>query len=582
MIFFIITLSLISQNYISKELKGNRSSSVRVLQQSFKDSLAIYSSFESLSKLDYRLLSNDLFEESKFVESKLIEIIRSKNDYINSALSNKYLKEGIEDLKNGSVERGKRKIIFASELDPLNRRILLMMVKVSFPNLIKVTKFSWKYFSTIKFLNNKIFMIKSLILFLILFSFWILIATIGASIVFSLSYITKWIQRTINFSGLWIGAILFSMFVWLPLQFVFLIIIAISLLKISKTNLIKCAAILFVLPFLISYSYIISNNFHPGSYLYREFKARFDPYVYNLDSPLTPYGYSIKGIEQARRGDLPGAENFFEKGYNIRRDINYWENLCSVYYALGDTSQAIKMCENVISRYPQNEIANITIIKMYYNQLNFDEATKHMERSGLQLFHISKKDPPLYKYPPERWLYKYVFVPRGLFRHLADKKLYFMIIIAICMTIMAVFKREEDYYCPICKSYMLADRKDENICLVCFTKLSLTKSKTIRERLKRRIVGKANKVDRLTNLMMSLVIPGSAHFYKKKHLEGTIICFFAAVILLIFLNSVLSEPVEVLKYRTSIGNNIFKIAVVLFYSLVMFSSWRLKPHGNGR
>jgi len=81
---------------------------------------------------------------------------------------------------------------------------------------------------------------------------------------------------------------------------------------------------------------------------------------------------------------------------------------------------------------------------------------------------------------------------------------------------------------------------------------------------------------------MSLVIPGSAHFYKKKHLEGTIICFFAAVILLIFLNSVLSEPVEVLKYRTSIGNNIFKIAVVLFYSLVMFSSWRLKPHGNGR
>ncbi len=583
MIFFVITLSLISQNFIDRELNGNLSlSAADILRQTFKDSLIVDSSFQSLSKLDHLLLSNDLFEESEIVEKKLINIVRNNNGHISSILANEYLTSGIKDLRDGDKERGRRKLIFARELDPSNRRILLMNAKSRFPNVGGVFSSLWRYFLSVKFLNNKVFVVKSLILFLILFSFWILISTISASIVFALAYITKWIQGTINFSGLWIGAILFAMFVWLPLQIVFLIIVALSLIKMSKENLIKSAVVLFILPFLISYSYVISNNFHPGSYIFNEFKARIDPYSYNLNTPVTPYGYSIKGIEQAKKGDLYGAKDFFERGYNMRRDVNYWENLCSVYYAERDTASALSTCEKVVALYPKSEIANITIIRMYYDQLNFDEATKHMERSGLRLVDISKKEPPIYKYPPERWLYKYVFVPRGLFKNIAAKKLYLMIIISACMIVMAVLKKEENHYCPICKSYMLSDRKGENLCKVCSTKLSLTNSKSIRERLKRRIADKALKVDKFTDMLMSLLIPGSAHFYKDKLLEGVIICFFAAIFILIFLNSLLSEPAESLKYMTSIGNNIFKISLVIFYSLVMFSSWRLKSHGNGR
>jgi len=582
MTFFIVILSLIGQNYVNPEVQDVRNFSANTLKSSFENTLARTTSFEGLSKLDHRLLSKDLFKESEIVEEKLIGIVRKDNEYINSALANKYLNWGIEDLKEGNIKKGKRELVFASKLDPSNRRILLTIVKTRFPNLIQTTGNLWVYFSSFRYLNNKVFLVKSLILFLILFSFWVLLATIGASIVFSLTYITKWIQRKVNLNGLWIGAILFAMFVWLPLQYVFLIIVAISLLKMNKTNLIKSAVILFVLPFLLSYSYIISKSFNPSSYLYKEFKARSNPYAYDLDYPVTPYGYSIKAIQKAKKGDFSAAKEFLEKGYNMRRDVNYLENLCSVYYAEGDTVKALNMCDNIILEYPDNQIAHITTIKTLFDQLKFDEADAHMKKSGFRSSDISNKELPIYNYPPVSWLYKYIFVPRGLFKTLAEKRLYFTIIIAFCISIITFFKKEEDRYCPICKSYMLEDRKDENLCMLCSTKLSLTKSKSIRERLKRRILAKAIKIDKLTNIFMSIIIPGSAHIYKKKHLQGIFICFFVAIFILIFLYSIFSEPAESLKYKSYIGTNMFKTSLIVFYSILMFSSWRLEPYGNGR
>ncbi len=582
MIFFVITLSLIGQSDIKNELTSAKSSSEKNIQVSFKNSLANASSIEELYRMDSLLLSKGNLRESKLTENKLVDVIRKDNNYINSKLANKYLKAGIKDLKKGRTKEGERELIFAGKIDPSNRRIPLTMAKFSFPNPIGTTKYLWSYILTVKFLNNKVFLIKILILLLILFAFWILLATFSSSIVFCISYLTKWVQRKINFSGLLIGAILFSLFVWLPMQIVFLILVAMSLIKMNKPNLTRCATFLILLPLLISYSYILSSNFNPRSSIYKEFKTRFNPYDYEIDSPVTPYGYLIKGIELAKKGNLSEAEDLFGKGYNIRRDVAYLENLCSVYYADGDTARSINMCENILSRHPKNEIANITIVKIHLDKLNFDEATDQMKKSRIQLLEISQKEIPLYRHPPERWLYKYIFVPRGLFKHLAGKNLYVMIIIGICIAIMAFFKKEKEKYCPICKNLMLIDNSKENMCLSCITKLSLTKSKSIRERLKRRITAKAFKVDKLTNILMSLIIPGSAHFYKKSNLEGITISFFAAIFLLIFLNSVFFKVEESLQYRTSLGNSIFTISLVIFYSLLLYSSWRLEPYGNGR
>jgi hypothetical protein len=582
MTFFIVILSIIGQNYVNPEVQDERNFSVSKLKRSFENTLNATTSFEELSKIDRRLLSKDLFVESEAVEKKLIGLVRKNGEYKNSALAHKYLSWAIEDLKKGYIEKGKRELEFAGKLDPSNRRILLTIVKTSFPNLVQTTKRLWVYLSSFGYLNNKVFLIKSFILFLIIFALWVLLATVGASIVFSLTYITKWIQRKVNLNGLWIGAILFAMFVWLPLQYVFLIIVAISLLKMDKTNLIKNAVILFLLPFLLSYSYIISRNFNPRSYLYKEFQARSNPYSYHLESPITPYGYSIKAIEKGKAGDFAAAKEFLEQGYNMRRDVNYLENLCSVYFAEGDTTKALNMCNNIVAEYPENKIAHITIINILYDQLKFDEADAHMKKTGFRLTDATNREPPIYNYPPVSWLYKYIFIPRGLFKNLAEKKLYLLIIIAICMFVSTFFKKETVRYCPICKSYMLEDRKNERLCMVCSTKLSLTKSKSIRERLKRRILAKAFKVDKFTNIFMSLIVPGSAHIYKKKHFQGIVICFFAAIFIVIFLYSIFSEPAENLKYKSYIGVNILKFALVVFYSVLIYSSWRLEPHGNGR
>jgi hypothetical protein len=150
------------------------------------------------------------------------------------------------------------------------------------------------------------------------------------------------------------------------------------------------------------------------------------------------------------------------------------------------------------------------------------------------------------------------------------------------MISMAIHKKEKEKYCPICNNLMLTVKNEEDMCLSCIKKLSLTKSKSIRERLKRRIKLKSFRVDKITNLLMNIIIPGSAHIYKKKYIEGMIISFFTAILLLILLNSVLFQVQESLQYRTYIGRNIFKIYFIFFYSFLMFLTWRLKPNGNGR
>jgi tetratricopeptide (TPR) repeat protein len=502
---------------------------------------------------------------------------------LNSSLARKYLLRGIKDLKTGKKEQGERELLFAGKLDPSNRRIPLTLAKSSFPGLKKTVKYLAGYISTIGFLNNKIFFVKTLLLLFILLSFWVILATVGASIVYFISYITKWFQGKTNISGLWIIAILFSMYVWLPIQIVFLILVAMSLLKMKKPDLIRCSVLLILLPFFTSYSYIISDSFNPHSYIYKEFKARFDPYNYQLDSPVTPYGYSIKGIQEAKKGNFEESKDLFEKGYNIRRDINYLVNLCSVYYDEGDTARTLNMCKNILADDPQNEIANITIIQILYNQLNFDEAEAHMRETGFRLTTgISNLELPIYNYPPENWLYKYIFVPRSLLKKLTNKNQLILIIIGVCLAGMTFLKKEKEVYCPICKSIMLMGKTKENMCLSCITKLSLTKSKSIRERLKRRIITKAYKLDKATNILMNLIIPGSAHFYKKRNFEGIIISFFSAFLLLILLYSVFFQTKVSLQYKTYMGNNIFTIFVILFYSFVIFSSWRLEPNGNGR
>ena len=171
MIFLVIILFFIGQRDTSRKLIGAENSSVKIPQASFKDSLANAYSIKELYQLDSLFLSKKRFEESELTENKLIRIIRSDHDYIDSKLANKYLSWGIKDIKKGETEKAKREIIFSHELDPSNRHIPLTMAKLSFPNLIKTTKYLWSYILTIKFLNNKVFFIKILILLLILFSF---------------------------------------------------------------------------------------------------------------------------------------------------------------------------------------------------------------------------------------------------------------------------------------------------------------------------------------------------------------------------------------------------------------------------
>ncbi|MEO0293070.1 MAG: hypothetical protein ABIN61_02470 [candidate division WOR-3 bacterium] len=549
---------------------------------SYEDSLSTISSTNQLYKIDSILLSRGLFEKSKSVEEKLINIIKDNSDYLNPSLAKKYFKLGITDLKKGEIEKGERELIFASELDPSNRKIPLALAKLHYPKIGKMLDFLQKYFLTFKFLHNKIFLIKSLIFFFVVWFLWLLIAIFVASFVYSLSYIMKWFQIKFNISGLWTIAIFLALFVWLPLRYILLILVVFSLFKMSKSNLIKAGLILICLSFLFSYSYLISNNYKPTGPVYRELKARYIPNSSFLQDPVTPYGYLVKGIESAKKGDFSKAISLLEEGYKLKKDISYLENLCSVHYTIGDTSSAIKLCESILTHHPKSEIANIVIIKILLDKLELDKATEYINKSGIKISGTSlRNNKPPFKYPPDRWLYEYVFLPRGIIIKLIDNKLYFITIIGVALFLVGVFKKYKENYCSICKSFIMKDSKD-NVCVLCAKKLSTTSSKSIRERVKTRISKRATNIDKATNILMNLVIPGSAHFYKNKNIEGIIIGAIMGLFFSIYIYSILYQPEEALQYKTSIGNNILKISLFLTYSLVILSSWRLRPYGNGR
>lgn len=542
------------------------------------------SSIDELYLLDSLMLSAALYSKSDFVESRLLKVIKCDDKFVHSSIARNYAKRGVLDLKAGNVDKAQRELKFALKSDPSNRNIPIILMKCNIPKWGKVCRNLWEYFYTYGFLDNRVSLIENIMFLFVIFLGLVYIAFVISGLFESVPFLSEWVRQRMKISNLWVPALLFSLFVWLPILIFLAILVGISFVKMSKKSLINLTVLSVIFPLAIAYTNQIKVNFSTDSPTYQVFKARCDPYNYRINESENPYGYVVKGIEAARMGELTRAESLFQKGYEEKESLIFLTNAASVYFKEGNYDDALSFCKKVVSLDPDNPISNLIMATIYLDRLDFDEVSEYIERATKSGPEFADRELPIYQYPPDSWLLSDIFRASGVGLYIKESKLYIFFILTVFFVILSSIKRLKDGLCPICGRILINSVKigEEKVCDICADKLSVTESKSIRERLKRRTKNRSHRVTRLKNFIMNLIFPGSAHLYNRKSFTGIGLLLLGSVLLVIYVAPLYFSSSDVIQYKASIGNIIYRYSLIIYYLLVLLLTWRLGANGDRR
>lgn len=588
---FLLIFSFSGYNISNREYKVNLlleknwvNFGIDSLSSEFTRELENVNSIDELHLLDSLFLSKGLYSKSDFVELKLIKLVKSNEKFIHTSLSNNYSRMGISDLKNNDSERGVRKLNFSFKLDPSRKSIPIVLIKYYFPNWQKVLNNLKKYFSTYAFLNNRVSIIINIIYFIIIFLGVIYIAIIISGFFKTVPFLSEWVRQRMKISSLWIPAIIFALFVWLPVLIFIVIIAGISLIKLTKRAYIKLAIISFIIPFLIAYTNSIKTNFSDNSSVYLSYKARYDPYNFSVVELRFPYAYAVKGIELAKSAESIRAESLFQKGYDNNGSLIFLVNLSSLNFSQKNYSEALDLSEKIVNIDPENPIANLILATIYLDRLDFEEVTMYIERATRSGPEYAERELPIYQYPPDKWLIGQIFKASGMGKFIIRSKMYIFFILGIFFVVLSLIKRLKDEFCPICNRVLINRVKieDEKLCDVCALQLSMTDSKSIRERLKRYIRRRTYRLKLIKYFIMNLILPGSAHLYKRQWFLGISLLLLGSILLFIYAGPFYSEHEVFQQFEMPNLGYIFIYLLVIYYILVMFLTWRLTIDGDRR
>lgn len=537
-----------------------------------------------LYRLDSLLLAHSLYPNSEAVEGKLLKVIRNDYNFIHSYYAKEYCRRGVGDLIKGNVEKGLRELEFGFQLDPSNGNIPLILAKYNILGWGKAYRNLHQYFSTFKYLDNKVNFVMGIVFLTIIFIAIMSTVILVSGLVKSLLYLSVLVREKWNIDGFWVIALLFFLFVWLPIAVFLVVLVGFSLVKMPKEYLRRLFILSLVLPFIIGSANQIQLNFSPDRGSYNLFKARYDPYNYTIKESDSPYSYAVSGIELTKEGEFYKAKSLFRKGYEDKESIIFLINLSQVYFKEGEMDSVLDICKRITSIDPDNAIANITMTNIYLDRLDFEEASKYIDRATESSKSLENKELPIYQYPPDNWLLGNIVSISGVIEHIKGSKSYILFILAAFFIVLSIGRSPTDERCPICNKVIIRGHnyEEENVCNRCYTELSQTGSKSIRERMKRHIRRKANRIIVFRNFGMNLILPGSAHFYKKRWLSGSILILLGSILLVVYLTPLFFIEEQIIYYKTTIGNSIFSCLVGIFYLLVLVLTWRLSKDGTGR
>jgi tetratricopeptide (TPR) repeat protein len=271
--------------------------------------------------------------------------------------------------------------------------------------------------------------------------------------------------------------------------------------------------------------------------------------------PSYPVLFSI-GIQQRRIGQFDEAEAFYTEALREHSDSSaLHNNLGNILLNIGEIDNSVAEYERAIKLNPDLASAHFNLSQAYLRLMRFDKYTEQIELANkldfdriTEFLNNSSEHPNrtvIDESLPVKVFWNEVSLTQG--KELASPALQLGnstlvlvgVILAVCLIFMGRTARVTRNHCTVCKAPVCskcAKIIDEDmVCSSCSSKLKLTKSPGIQQKIAQRIKTRKARLKRLAGAVLSL-LPGMGHIYLGSIFKGCLLLLVSTYFITIILN----------------------------------------------
>jgi len=312
------------------------------------------------------------------------------------------------------------------------------------------------------------------------------------------------------------------------------------------------------------------------------YKLRYDPINSGVRSINNPYNMWLTGIQFLKNGKYLEARNDFRDLLGSeRKKSDVLNNIGLTYYFEGKLDSALVLFKSALEYDPRNSVYNFNIAHVYSRMLKFQEASNHFKMArDVQ----DRGSNGIETYPPDKWVYE-VFIPHGWVKRYINNSIIVTFCFGIFLIILFPFVRQKNRgKCSVCSSPLIIDLEleEKKVCERCYKILSQSRSKGVRERLKRKIIKRATNIFSLKVFLLNLLLPGTAHFETGFWGGGLIYILFVAALIISRLSNKFLIITQTFEFKSYFGIISWYIFLFITYIVVLISTGRISERGYGR
>ncbi len=368
----------------------------------------------------------------------------------------------------------------------------------------------------------------------------------------------------------------------------------------EKVLLIGGAVLLLVTPLLTTFE---QRALEVGDALLLH-RAQVSPYdstlldsLYAIKEERPSYGllFSI-GLLEKRRGDFDAAEQIYVEVQEENPESSaVHNNLGNVLFNAGEIEDALTAYEKAIELNPDLASAHYNLSQVYLKLMRFDKYTEEIEIANKLDFDIvtefindSSEHPNrvmIDERLPGSVLWREIFLSQG--KQLVSPILQLgnlLLLSAGCILLVSLILmgravRLTRKYCSVCRAPVCNKCariiEQEIVCSSCASKLKLTKSPGIQQKMAQGIKVRKARLKKLTATFLS-VLPGMGHIYIGSICRGFFLLLVSVYVVVgIIYNGVPYRP-ETLIFDFSVLRSILAISFLILIGLAVFDILKRK------
>jgi len=534
-------------------------------------------SYGELFILDRLFCKNRLWEFSELTRKKIIQGL----DAPFYTLSLLYQYEGAKNINNGFKKEGIRDLRFSGKIDPGNRFIPLMLIRVNFPKIKSAIKYFFAYLLTFKFFRNQVFLIHALYRYFILFIFLLSLYYIIALFFKKFPIITRFISSRFPIHHWWLVGILILIILWLyPLYGIIFSLLIISPI-ISKKEFIAISVILLLFSSIPLFSLVdtkilngVKSDAPMRNLIYLQEIIPESQMVQNARMENLEYYCTMGNLYYPIDSKI--AFSFYFRGLKkLGNNPTLLNNIGCVYARIGKEDSAFYWFKRAEKFNPTSAVPHLNLSNLYIKNLKFREAEE--ERNIAQKYNseITANINPdtlfLMKVPRPGMLKTLLHSSEMPERIFTFSPFLLLIMGIICILVIALLKKFLEFTnfesCSVCGGFVEGAKtiEDDKVCNYCYHRLTQTKSKGIRERFKRLIKRNIQIRMRLKAHILNIFLPGSGFMLIGDGKRSIFITLITSYLIIAFFYPYTLYGNPVFSIIPSIGKIILEFIIFILY-----------------